>query len=288
MKKTLICLLLGAALLLAGACAKDNKSAYDGPAEVKVPVLLYHHMDDTGEGDATIKTETFYSHLDALQAAGYESVSLNELSAFARGEGALPEKCVLICFDDGYMSTYKLAYPRLRALGMNAAVFVIGVSVGKDTYKDTGMPMIPKFGWDEAREMTASGLIEIQSHTYDMHQAELYDGPGCRESARRLEGETEEEYEKAFLSDLERSVTEIERNTGGRVIALSYPHGLAEENTDALARSAGIELTFTTVPESNTVKRGDTLCLYSLSRYSIDDITAQELLALLETDGENG
>ena len=288
MRKILICLLLCAALLSAGACAKNDKSAYEGPSEVRVPILLYHHMNDTGEGDATIKTETFYSHLDALKAAGYETVSLNELSAFARGEGALPEKCVLICFDDGYMSTYSLAYPRLRALGMKAAVFVIGVSVGKDTYKDTGVPMIPKFGWDEAREMTASGLIEIQSHTYDMHQSELYDGPLCRESARRLEGETEEEYEKAFLSDLERSVTEIERNTGERAIALSYPHGLAEENTDALARSAGIELTFTTVPESNTVRRGDTLCLYSLGRYSIDDITAQELLALLETDEKNG
>lgn len=86
-----------------------------------------------------------------------------------KGE-ALPEKPVVITFDDGYQSNYEYAYPILKKYGMKATIFVIGSSVGKDEYKDTGLPMLPHFGVSEAREMENSGLISIQSHTYDLHQ----------------------------------------------------------------------------------------------------------------------
>ncbi len=53
---------------------------------------------------------------------------------------------------------------------MKATIFAIGVSIGKDTYKDTDHAMTPHFGAAEMQEMVDSGLISIQSHTYDMHQ----------------------------------------------------------------------------------------------------------------------
>ena len=77
---------------------------------------------------------------------------------------------MIVTFDDGYSSFYELAFPILKELSIQATVFPIGVSVGKDTYKDTGISIIPHFNWQQAQEMASSGLVSIQSHSYDMHQ----------------------------------------------------------------------------------------------------------------------
>ena len=69
----------------------------------------------------------------------------------------------------------RLAFPILKELEMPAVVFPIGISVGKDTYKDTEIPITPHFTWEQAVEMANSGLISLQSHTYDLHQKTEYE-----------------------------------------------------------------------------------------------------------------
>ena len=67
----------------------------------------------------------------------YTGVSFDELQAYVlRGE-PLPEKPVVITFDDGYRSNYTLAYPILQKYSMKATIFAVGVSFGTDHYKDT-------------------------------------------------------------------------------------------------------------------------------------------------------
>ena len=77
---------------------------------------------------------------------------------------------------------------------------MIGVSVGRNTYKDTGIPITPHFSLEQAAEMEASGLISIQSHGYDVHEHRKLDPPPLRHGILRREDETEEDY-LAFLHD---------------------------------------------------------------------------------------
>ena len=131
----------------------------------QVPILMYHHLSEDVTNSEMVSPEQFEAQIRALSEAGYTGVSFDELQAYVlRGE-PLPEKPVVITFDDGYRSNYTLAYPILQKYGMKATIFAVGVSFGTDHYKDTDYAITPHFGAAEAAEMTASGLISIQSHT---------------------------------------------------------------------------------------------------------------------------
>lgn len=249
----------------------------------QVQILMYHALDETGEGTLSVTPETFRTHMEALKQAGYTTVSLQELCDYVNCGAELPEKPLVITFDDGYASNYELAYPILRDLDMRATIFTIGVSVGKDTYKDTDHAMTPHFGWEAAREMIGSGLISVYSHTYDMHQWPPFEPEGAqvRETVQPFPGESEEAYAAAFRQDIRRSMEDLERETGVPCLALAYPQGVSVEQSRVLTAELGIQVTMSTIPKNNVIVRGLPQSLYNLGRYSIDDITAEELLEKL-------
>ena len=247
-----------------------------------LPVLMYHHLTEEVGGNVTVSAACFAEQMAALSAAGYTAVGLEDLYAYVEEGTALPDKPILITFDDGYKSNYEIAWPILEKYGMKAVIFTIGVSVGKDTYKDTGEAITPHFSYEEAREMTASGTISIQSHTYDMHQSTQLDEAPVRVSAVPLEGESEADFMAVFRWDMERSMEEILEGTGEPVTALSYPNGAYTTLGQALCRELGLKATFTTENRTNVLIKGLPQCLYGMGRYNVEEISGEELLALIE------
>lgn len=252
-----------------------------------VPVLLYHEIDPAADGSngAVISPETFENHIRALAENGYTAVSPEELTAYVEHGGTLPEKPVLITFDDGYQSNYDYAYPVLKKYGMKATIFVIGSSAGKDEYKDTGQPIIPHFGAEEAREMTDSSLISIQSHTYDLHQAAAYETGTVRENMAPLPGEDEWDYADMLADDTEKERQLILSLTGEEPFALAYPEGRYTELTTSVLVQLGVKITFTTQPGGNTVIRGLPQSLLEMNRYTMyEDTTAEQMLEYLSVN----
>ncbi len=252
-----------------------------------VPVLLYHEIDPAADGSngAVVSPETFENHIRALAENGYTAVSPEELTAYVEHGGTLPEKPVLITFDDGYQSNYDYAYPVLKKYGMKATIFVIGSSAGKDEYKDTGQPIIPHFGAEEAREMTDSGLISIQSHTYDLHQAAAYETGTVRENMAPLPGEDEWDYADMLADDTEKERQLILSLTGEEPFALAYPEGRYTELTTSVLVQLGVKITFTTQPGGNTVIRGLPQSLLEMNRYTMyEDTTAEQMLEYLSVN----
>ena len=84
------------------------------PATHGLPVLLYHKMSSSSENSLTIRPETFEQHLLFLQESGYHTISFEQLLAFRENGSPLPEKPVMITFDDGYVNNGELAYPLLK------------------------------------------------------------------------------------------------------------------------------------------------------------------------------
>ena len=130
---------------------------------VKVPVILYHNIaEEYDEGDAllNITPERFREHMEALKSAGFKTLSLSEYYEYINGKINIPYYSVIVTFDDGYLSNYQYAYPILKQLKQKAAIFVVTSTVGKKpgTY--------PHFTWEQAREMSDSGVIEIGTHTH--------------------------------------------------------------------------------------------------------------------------
>lgn len=249
---------------------------------VSFPILLYHEINETGEGDSSIAKEVFLAHLDAMKDAGYQTITFEPMIDYVENGTELPSNPILITFDDGYLSNYEIAWPALAERGMTGTVFVIGHAVGKNTYKDTGIPTLPHFSYAQTREMIKSGTISVQSHTYDLHQYQsLEPNSTYREGGLPRRDEEPEEYRRALYKDLRCSVSEMETQTGEPLLVLAYPYGLYTQDSEEICSDLGIQVTLTTRAEPAQVVRGDPSSLRLLGSHSIDDCSPEELLVLL-------
>ena len=245
-----------------------------------VPVLMWHNLAEESSGDMTISVDTFRAQIEALHEAGFKTVSLQQLYDYVHFGTELPEKPIVLTFDDGYFSNYEYAFPILQEYDMQATIFAIGVSVGKDTYKDTDHAMTPHFGADEAREMVDSGLISVQSHTFDMHQWPPFEDGNAqvRETLLPFDGEADADYEAAVEADFAESRELLESITGQPVNALAFPEGAYVTLTQDALRNAGAELTFTTVRAVNTVVKGLPQSLCAMPRFGMTESTDMSAL----------
>ncbi|MBO4780329.1 MAG: polysaccharide deacetylase family protein [Selenomonadaceae bacterium] len=124
------------------------------------PILEYHQVtDDPLDPDFevyNVPPNEFAAQLDYLQAEGYTTITLQNFMRVVHGKGTLPEKPIILTFDDGYADNYSTMLPILEAHGMTAIVYVITNEVGKAGY----------LTFDELKDMQRRGL-EIGSHTSD-------------------------------------------------------------------------------------------------------------------------
>lgn len=255
--------------------------------EKEVPVVLYHHVtEETGYGDSVISVSRLEEHLKALKDAGYTSVHLKQMEEYVMRGTPLPEKPVCITFDDGYESNAVLALPLLEKYQTKATVFFIGWAVGKSVYKDTGKPMFPHFDYETARNMLQTGLVELGSHTYDMHQSDTLEAPGkARIAAEPLDGETAQSFTKALKRDCERFNADFERELGEPVRYFSYPHGSYSPLSEKILADEGYSVTLSTDFDGrNVLVPGLPQSLCDLYRFTVGEETSgEELIQRIES-----
>lgn len=245
-----------------------------------VPILLYHHFIPDGPVPlGTVVTESkFREQIRALHEAGYTSVTLGDLIDFAEKGKLLPQKPILITFDDGYTSNLEIAAPILEEYGMNAVIFTIGINVGQTVHPHSGNDLNPpRFDWDAARPWIEKGVIEVQCHTYDMHQ-KADDGFSGRDGMLIKEGESEADYRAALAADLSRFSADLNEGLGADTIALAYPYGYVSDIAAEEAKKQGIKITMTTVEGCNFVTTGNPDSLLELDRINVVNSTGGSAL----------
>lgn len=137
------------------------------------PILMYHHIqaEDHAGLDLSVSRRSFERQINWLKAKGYTAVTVARLAAFLHGNSDLPEKPVLITFDDGYQSVWDLAKPVLDRAGYVATVYAVPKALGQyniwDQNKST--PIWPCMTAETCKQLIASGW-EIGAHGFD-HQA---------------------------------------------------------------------------------------------------------------------
>ena len=189
---------------------------------------------------------------------------------------------MLISFDDGYRNNLEIAAPILKQFSFKATISVIGVSVGKETYKDTGEIMTPHFELEEAKPYVNAGTIDIQSHTYNLHQLEELDGKGCREGVLQMEGESDEDYVRILSEDFKASKTAIEEVLPVSCEVLTYPYGFCDLMSDVVLQSQGAKVTVSLERGVNEVIKGIPQSLIRLKRFNVSDaVSPEELVALM-------
>ena len=244
-----------AALALRGR-AEDEK--------VRLPVIMYHHVcaDPERAGDYVVTPETFENDLKYLKKQGYTAISVAELLAWSRGEGELPEKPVMLTFDDAQDSFRVYALPLLEKYGMCAVVAVVGDYA--DEYTESGDTNVnyAYMSWDAIGEIAASGRVEIASHTQSMHSPS-----GARRGCKINPGEDEASYTQTFGADLESVESSIVRVTGKSSVAFAYPFGFTCAEAERVLVSHGFSVAFTCTERVNVLSH-EPMELLRLGRFN--------------------
>ena len=136
------------------------------PDEVTLPAVMYHHIDAdaASSGAYVITPETFESDLRWLRVHGYESVSVRELLDWEAGTGSLPEKPVLLTFDDGQESFHAWALPLLEKYGMCAVAAVVGRYAYELRSYVVSIVLLGCMFWESIYEGAASGWVVLGSN----------------------------------------------------------------------------------------------------------------------------
>ena len=249
----------------------------------RLPVLMYHHFADEAKEGTVVTPVRFREQMDALKEAGYQAVTIPQVIDYVENGAPLPARPILITMDDGYGSNLDAAAPILEETGMCATVFAIGINEGEECYPHSGEPMWQeRFAFEKAAPWVEKGVIDVQSHTFDMHQLASY-GYSGRDGVLRLEGESDEDYRQALLSDMEAFRQRRGNRVATELLALAYPFGYYSEEADALLKEVGYAVTFTIDERPNYLSVHNGSCLRMMGRVNVTDwISGQELVQLLQ------
>ena len=212
---------------------------------------MYHDVVEDGAemacGNWTITAGRLREDLQWLSDHGYTTLLPSEVIRKTK-DGTLPGRAVLVTFDDGYASNLELALPILEETHTKAVVSVITERI------DSGRPGF--MTWDMCRELDASPLVEIGSHTHTLH--------GTGDGIKRLKGESEAEYRVRVLPDIQASISLIEAHLGTKPRFMAYPHGVADPWAREFLRE-NFDMTVTTAHGPADISGG----LYELKRHNI-------------------
>lgn len=252
-----------AATVRAAAAPAVGAPAEGAPAEgVPLPVVMYHAVlkDESRHGQYVVSPDELESDLKYLKDHGYTTIFVEDLIAYTKG-GDLPEKPVLITFDDGYYNNYVYAYQIAKEL--DCKIVISPIVSWADYYTDTGEEnaYYTHATWPRLKEMTGSGVVELQNHSYDLHKT----GKG-RTGAKRLKGESLEAYTAFLTADLEKAQQAFLEHTGKAPAAFVYPFGAYNQSTAQIVKDMGFAATFTCEEKICRVTR-DPESLYGLGRF---------------------
>ncbi len=228
-----------------------------------IPVVLYHDIQEQypAEDDAVVVTpQTFEEHISALLSNGYTPVSFEDICNASKGAFVMPEKPIVITFDDGYLTNYNYAFPILQKYGTKATIFVITSTVGRMDIKN------PHFTWEQAKIMQQSGLVSIQSHTFSHQYLDTAD-------------------EFSLAREIRLSKYLIEKNLGTKCDVLAFPYGKYNQQVTDAVKSAGYKMT-AQVSEygSNSTEQAETTPFVRVTVYG--SWTSDELLWKIEELGK--
>lgn len=212
-----VLLILLGVVLIVGHPREEAALAPHPPAEDDMKVLvLNYHMVNSMFISLAIEPEDFDWQMKYLVDHGYHSISTDELYAFMEGQGTLPDRPVLITFDDGYVDNYTNAYPILKKYNLKATIFIVTGFVSKRKGYLT---------WDQLREMEKNGVM-AQSHT--VTHAPLPELPDDR-----------------IREELVESKRQAEAELGHPVEFIAYPTGVHDLHIVGIAKEAGYKGGFT-------------------------------------------
>lgn len=262
-------LLVAAVLLLALVilCAAVRPPLAETDADVSgetvaVPIIMYHAVmqDKSRSGKYVITPETLKADIAYILEAGCTPVFISELKYYVNNTGELPDKPIVLSFDDGYYNNYLYAFPLLKEFGVKAELSVI---VRQSELAESAEHQSASYShctFAQLREMKESGLVAIENHTYDMHTNTI------RSGVLKKKGESDSAYRTFITNDITHAQELLEQNVGVLPSVFTYPFGSFCRTSEEVLDELGFVCSLSCEEGINYIGRGGSLRL--LKRYN--------------------
>jgi peptidoglycan/xylan/chitin deacetylase (PgdA/CDA1 family) len=191
-----------------------------------VPIIAYHRVNDFRQDMLTVNTELFHQQMSYLKKKGYQSINLDDLVSFyLNRDSNLPDKPIVITFDDGFQDNYLYAFPILNEFGFKATFFLILDLIGTDIIFEKNKmdkPDLSKdkmLSWNEIKKMHEEGM-KFGAHT-------------C--SHTNLLNISQKQAEQEIFGSYSKFVQQMDYPP----LFFCYPYGVFDEGIKILVKRAG-------------------------------------------------
>lgn len=189
---------------------------------VRLPVFVYHHVKPTANNYIAITPATFEAHLKALKRLGYTAITARELSSSLANGEPLPDKPVMLTFDDGWSNQYDYAVPLLEKYGMHATFFLYPKVLHGGSF------------------MTRAQVSKLAAAGHDMETHTWGHSPVQARSK-----ETTDAFVARVDKMLEPAADWIVDAAGREPVAFAYPYGYYDSRSPGVLPLVGLEMAFT-------------------------------------------
>ena len=255
-------------------------------------VLSFHDivpaMTENSEID-DVTADNLINYFSWLNVNGYNVISVQDILTAKKTGQALPEKSIVLTFDDGYKSFYTYVMPLLKAFNYPATLAIVGSWLevpenGTVLYADKLVPRSKFLSIKELQEVSGSKLVEIASHTYDLHHGILGNNEGNMMPAlttfeynkNTLQYESDAHYLNRIKSDLVKNNAWIKKHTGISPRVVVWPYGRYNQVAQSMAKALGMDMALTLdgVENSEAQTLDSVGRIYLIDNPEIDDFVA--------------
>lgn len=228
-----------------------------------LPVIMYHRIvkDETKVNDYAVSIATFQNDMEYLYSNGYNTINFQDLVNYVYKDISLPEKAVMITFDDGFHNNLLYAVPILEKYNMKAVFSVIGKCTEDFSESNDKNSYYAYLTWDDISEIAKNSNFEIGNHSYDMHSL------GKRKGCGKLSSESSDEYCNILKSDISLLQKGLKEHCNIEPNVFAYPYGNICCESISVLKELGFLGTFNCTEKPNYItKSPDTL--FGINRYN--------------------
>lgn len=239
----------------------DAQSVFRKQEGIELPILMYHSIlkDGARQGKYVVSPDVLAADLDALTQRGYQTVTVTDLLEYVNHNKPLPEKPVMITFDDGYYNNFIYAYPLLKERNMHAVLSVIGSQTA--LFTENGEENAYWSHMRINRLLESQDVFEIQNHSWNLHEY------GERRGCLRRKGEDETTYESLLREDTNQTQDLLIQAGLPTPQCYTYPFGACSDESETILKGMGFLCTLGCEERMNYITN-DPACLYELGRYN--------------------
>ena len=230
---------------------------------IELPIIMYHGIlkDKRLQGKYVISPYTFEDDLKYINDNGFSTIFMDDLINYVYNDVPLPEKPIMLTFDDGYYNNYVYAFPLVKQYSCKMVLSPIAIETDKFSEEESISPVYGHCSWDNLKEMKDSGLVEIQNHTYNLHKRSK-----MRIGAKKCSNESLDHYRGTLSTDVLRAQEEITNHLSITPTTFVYPFGSYSKCSTDILKDLGFKASISCEEKINKITK-DPNRLFGLNRF---------------------